>query len=289
VIKIILFSAIRYVFQASQSASLHTILLVMRTRKIIKEKNTTILAITDLSEKATNAIVHAVNLFKEAHIKLILLNVLENRKENTSLLISVEDVIHKGSDIALEKQSAEITSIFKKKKLDISTCSLLGRRLNIAIGNNIHYEDIDLIVTGISPAKNTFKEVANIPLLFIGQSRFPVLLVSENCSHKAVKNILTINLSSYPYKNTFSKTFEHIIKDKSISKHTIHIYGKKINNVMSAILHTMLTKHKINLIVIISSPGDKIDRALLGYNFHDLYPAITSLLVPQAKTAISLQ
>lgn len=254
----------------------------MRLEKEEKKANRTILAITDFTKSSTNAILFAANLLQYSTLKIILLNVFETPGDKDSLLISVDDILIKDSDTRLKKQTTEITSFLKERKLNISTRSLPGK-LKKGIEKIIEEEDIDLIVMGIPLEKYPSKYLEDCPVLFIGQSKNPVLLVPENCVDKPLRSVLTLNFDTAKLQNMLNKDLEHIINHDHITKYTISINEKKIDHKVIASLHTMLKKEEVEFIIFIPAPGDKIDRALLDYRVQDLCPSVAILLNSQPK------
>jgi nucleotide-binding universal stress UspA family protein len=251
--------------------------LAMSVQKSKKKADRNILAITDFSKSSTNAILFASRLFEDSNLKFKLLNVFENPNEKATLLISVEDILTKDSEAGLEKQSTEIATLLKSLKFKISTHSHQGR-LKKAISTIAQTENVDLLVAGISSDKYPCKNFNNTPLLFMGQSKFPILIVPEKCSDKAVNSVLILNLDAHLPKNILEKGFESIINHDHIAKYTISLNEKKIDAGTLSHLNSELKEHAVNLIIIIPTAGDKIDRAMLDYQIKELCPSIASLL-----------
>ncbi len=237
----------------------------------------TILAITDFTKSSTRAILFAVNLFRYSTLKIILVNIFETPSDKDSLLISVEDIILKDSETGLKKQSAEIITTLKNEKITILTNSITGK-LKKGIGKIIESEQIDLIVAGIPSDRVRDNIFYDIPLLFKVQSKYPVLLVPENCIDKPLRSILTVNFDSAQSKNETDNTLEQIINHDHISKYTITINEKKIDNSVKASLQTMLINDNVELIIFNPAPGDKIDMALADFRIQELYPTVATLL-----------
>jgi hypothetical protein len=245
-----------------------------------KEKrkvNRTILAITDFSKSSTTAILFAARLFKNSKRKIIFLNVFENPNDKSPLLISVEDILIKDSEAGLKKQSTEVETALKTLKFSSTRHSMAGK-LRKAIRTITQFENVDLIVAGIPANRYPCKNLNNAPLLFMGQSKYPILIVPEKCSHKPVKSILVVNLAGHPTKNSVEKGFEYIINPDHISKHLLSLNEKKIDNGIVSSLHKTIKEKDVNLIIIIPAAGDKIDRALRDYQVQELCHFIASLL-----------
>lgn len=249
----------------------------MQKRK--KKIDKTILAITDFTKSSTNAMLFAAHIFKDVNLKFKLLNVFENPAERATLLISVEDILTKDSETGLKKQSAEIASVLNSPKLNISCYSKPGR-LKPVIDTILQTEPIDLIVSGIPADKYNGKNLNNVPLLFMGRNKLPLLMVPEKISDSPVKNILIINLDAQQLKTAFVNKFESFVNHDHISKHVIYINEKKIDHALAASVNDLLIQREADLIIVIPAPGDKIDRAIQGYSAQELYPAIDSLLNP---------
>ena len=239
--------------------------------------NRTILAITDFSPSSTNAILFAAYLFQYSAFNILLLNVFETPSDKDSLLISVDDILIKESDTRLKKQSAEIASILKDQKLNISTYSFPGK-LKKGIAKVMETEDIDMIVSGIPSDKYPSKYLDSCPMLFMGQSKYPVLLVPEHCVDKPLRKVLTLNFDSVKEPNILNKDLEHIVNHDHITKYTLSINENKIDSKAIASLRTMLKKEEVELIIFIPAPGDRIDRALIDYQVQELSPAVSSIL-----------
>lgn len=244
-----------------------------RKIKVIK----TILAITDFSKSSTNAILFAADIFKDSDIRVKLLNVFENPDDEGLMLISIGDILSKRSEDSLELQSSEIASILKEKNLDISTYSASGKLKKI-IGNLAQSEDISLIVTGIPDNKYPCKEPNNTPLLFMGQSRHPVLMVPENCSSKTVNNILILSFDAHLPENKIDTSLEKMVNHDRISKTIITLNEKNVDNEKISSIYTSLKENRADMLVVVPSASDKLDRALLDYQIQELYPTLASVL-----------
>ena len=242
-----------------------------------KKEDPTILAITDFSKSSTNAILFAAHLFRDTTLKINLLNIFENPTDKATLLISVEDILMKESVISLKKQAAEIAFVLKKQKPTILSHSI-SEALKKGIAKIAESEKIDLIVAGIPAGKYPSEYLNDYPILYIGQSKYPVLLVPENCVDKPVRSVLTLNFDSAKQQNTENKDLEHIVNHDHIAKYTININEKKIDRKVTASLQSMLKKEEVELITLIPAPGDKIDKALLDYRIQELYNTTASLL-----------
>ena len=249
----------------------------MSTIERKKKEDKTLLAITDFSKSSTNAILFAADIFKDFSIRFKLLNVFENPDDEGLMLISIGDILSKKSEDSLKNQSAEIASILKEKNLDISTYSASGKLKKI-IGRLAQSEDINLIVTGIPANKYPCKEPNNTPLLFMGQSRHPVLMVPENCSSKTVNNILILNLDAHLPENKIDISFERMINHDHINKTIITLNEKNMDNEKISSIYTSLKENHADMLVVVSSVGDKLDRALLDYQIQELCPTTASLL-----------
>ncbi|HTA26953.1 MAG TPA: universal stress protein [Bacteroidia bacterium] len=237
----------------------------------------TILAITDFSKSSTNAILFAAHLLKDSNLKLKLVNIVENPTDKTPLLISVEDILAKDSEDGLKKQSAEIASAFKNDTLHISTYSLSGKLKKIVPAIS-PADTIDLIVAGIPSDKHSGKNLHNVPLLFMGQSRHPTLIVPENFTPKPIKSVLILNMSSEPPGKTFDFGFEHIFSQHQPARHIIQINAAKTGPGALASIENTISDEKKDLAILIPSAGDRIDKALLEYRIQDLSPFVTSIL-----------
>lgn|GEM_PF-4665676 len=253
----------------------------MCAQKIEKELPKTILSVTDFSKRSTNAIAFAANLFVNKKLKILLLNIFQNPDEAKTMLILVDDILGKESEKGLKKQSVEITSLLKGQNLDISVYSMSGT-LKRAVNTITQTEDIDLIVAGIPAGKYSCKNFENLPILFMGQSRYPVLLVPEKCSDSPVKDIFVLNLDSSRGKFDVKKSFKHLINHNHLTERSISINEKKTDKAVIESFHNIfaIQKQKTDIIIIIPSPGDSIDRAMLGLQIDKLCPIITSLLNP---------
>lgn len=249
----------------------------MSVQKDKKKATRNILVITDFTKSSSNAILFAAHLFKNADLSFNLLNVYDNPGVKATLLISVEDILAKDSEAGLQRQSAEVASALKKLKPVISTHSVTGK-LKKAISIIAQSEQIDLIVAGIPSNKYPCKNLKDRPLLFMGQSRVPVLLVPENCSDKPIKNILILNLDGHHHKTSADKGFECIINHDHISKFTISLNEKKIDSDALSLFYGTLKENNANLIIIIPAVGDNMDRLLLDYQIQELCPAVSTLL-----------
>jgi Universal stress protein family len=237
----------------------------------------TVLAITDFSKCSTNTVLFAANLLKYSNLKIILLNTFETPNDKASLLISVEDILSKDSEYGLKKQSDTIASVTERQKLSITTHSQSGK-LNKVIGKELQKQEVDLIADGIESDKYPSMYFNNIPTLFMGQSRYPVLLVPETTSIKNIKSILVLNLDKNKNKNHAKEGLEKIINHNHLLQYSLNIFENKFSSTIADSINKLITRQKVDLIIIIPSPGDKIDRALLNYQFHELCPSIVSLL-----------
>lgn len=243
-----------------------------------KKIDKTILAITDFSKSSTNAILFVARLFKNCNLKFALLNIFKNPGERTSFLISIDDIVSKDSEISLKKQAEEIAVDLKDLKPEIVPYSL-SAKLKKNIENISQSESIDLIVTGIPANQYPSEYLNNIPLLFIGQSKFPVLMVPENCAPTPIKSILVLNLDARLSKNRANKGFEYFANSHKIGKNIIYLNEKKMDNTAKVTsLFTSIRDNDVNLLMIIPSAGDKIDKALLDYQMQELCPMVASLL-----------
>ncbi len=242
-----------------------------------KKVNRTILAITDFTKSSTNAVLFAANLFKYTNLKIILLNVFETPNEKEPLLISVEDILTKDSESGLKKQSSDIALKLKEQGVSISTFSISGK-LKKALTQVMETESIDLILSGISTDIYPSKYFSNTPILFIGQSKYPVLLVPEKASDKELKSLITVNFDASKHEIPRDREFEHMVNHDHIVKHVLSVNEKKIDKKIISSLQTMLSKEKAELVILIPAPGDKIDKALLDYRLQELCPTIASLL-----------
>jgi Universal stress protein family len=249
----------------------------MKVQKSGKKADKTILAITDFSKSSTNAILFAAHLFENSNLKFKLINIFENPNEKATILISVEDILTRDSEAGLTKQSAEIASLLKSLKFKISTHAISGK-LKRVIGNLTQSETVDLIVAGIPADKYPCKNFNNTPILFMGQSKYPVLMVPEKCSDTPVKSILIVNLDTHLPQNTIDKGFEDMVNHDHVAKHVFSLNEKKMDSRTIASLNGEIKKHNVDLIIFIPAAGDKIDRALLDYQVQELCPTVTSLL-----------
>ncbi len=246
----------------------------MSLQKDKKNVDRTILAITDFTRSSTNTVLFAANLFKKSNLKFLFLHSYESPKD---FLIFVEDILAKKSEAGLKKQSSEIATILKQTNLDISTHSITDE-LKKAVSTIAQSEDIDLIVAGIPADKYPCRTLNNIPMLFMGKAKHPILLVPEGSSEKPVKRVLTINLDTRLLKNTFGKKFEDMVNHDHVAKHIIFINENIQHTALSASIHKMLSHGETDLIILIPASGDRIDRALQGYKVQELYPAVVKLL-----------
>ena len=238
-----------------------------------KKTDRTVLVITDFTKSSTNAVLSAASLFEKLNLKFILLNVFENPAEKSHLLISVEDILVKDSEAGLKKQAAELASTLKGKEVSFTTYSAAGR-LKKVVKAIQETENIDLIVVGIPSDKHPFKDLNKIPLLFMGQSKLPVLMVPEKCPDKPAKNAFIINLGAPLSRKAVDKEFEHIVNHDHIAKHIIYFNEKQPNHA----LHEMLLESESDLMILIPAPGDRLDKALLEYQITTLAPTLASLL-----------
>ena len=112
----------------------------------------------------------------------------------------------------------------------------------------------------------------------MGQNRYPVLLVPEECSNKPIKNILILNLGSHQVNDYSKNGLEHILNHNHLAKFVINLNDIKNDNTETAFLNKTLTKQKTDLILIVPSTGDRIDRALLNCQVKELNTLLVSLL-----------
>jgi hypothetical protein len=236
-----------------------------------------VLVVTDFSKSSANAIYFAAKLLKHAELKFVLLNCYVNPDEKSTLLISLKDILQKKSERALEKQVSEMESLIEKKPLEISTYSEPGK-LKKAMDTITGNEEIDLMVAGIPSAQYQGKIPVSIPLLFMGQGRYPLLLVPEDCNEKDIKNILVLNMNPIPPETSIKKGLEHIINHDHLSRHTININERDFDSAKAKSLGETLSRRAEELIIIIPSPGDRIDKSLMEYRIQELCPAVGSLL-----------
>jgi hypothetical protein len=275
--KVIYIDDIPYFTTYLENSSLLKMRLGMLDRKRDKNVNRNVLAITDFSKSSTNAILYASNLFNYSNLKIILLNAYETPDEKAALLISIEDILSKDSETGLKKQSTDISTITNDRNLEISTYSI-GAKLKYAIGKIIQSENIDLITAGIPKSKYPSTFLNKNPILFMGQNRYPVLLVPEECSNKPIKNILILNLGSHQVNDYSKNGLEHILNHNHLAKFVINLNDIKNDNTETAFLNKTLTKQKTDLILIVPSTGDRIDRALLNCQVKELNTLLVSLL-----------
>jgi hypothetical protein len=240
----------------------------------------TVLAITDFSKCSTNAILFAANLLKYSNLKIILLNTFETPNDKASLLISVEDILSKDSESGLKKQSDGIIAALERQKLNISTYSHAGK-LNKVIGKILKEQEENLIVAGIPPDKYPLLYINNIPVLFMGQSRYPVLLVPESTPVKNIKSILVLNLDKNNNENLAKKGLEQIINHDHLLQYSINISGDISSNTIAEPTRKLLSTETIDLIILLPSSGDKIDRAILNFEVLELFQLFASLLNTQ--------
>ena len=243
----------------------------------------TILAITDFTKSSTNAILFAAHLFKNSNLKFEILHAFGNPIERESLLIYIEDILAKKSETGLKNQSYEIaaalpgrTSSGKNAKFNIATHSVndISKK---AISNTLQLAQVDLIVVGIPSYKKPGKKLNNLPLLLMGQSKYPVLLVPEESSAKQIKNALILNFGSF-INDTLGSRFETIVNHDHLSKHIIQLGDTGQHTPVSGTINNVLIQEKTDLIILNAAAGDKLDRALLDYNIQELPPIIISML-----------
>ena len=237
----------------------------------------TILVITDFSECSTNAILFVAHLFQHTKLKISLLNTFGNPSERESFLLYIEDILAKKSGKGLKKQTTEIDSIFKERKLNISTHSLPDS-LKKGIAKIIEAEDIDMIVVGLPAGKYPSEYLNTCPVLFRGQSKYPVLLVPEKCINKPLRNVVTLNFYSAQQQNILNKDLEHLVNYDDTTNHVINVNDGKTNNTTLKTLENTITSTKKDLIILNSAPGDQIDKALLEYRIQDLSSLVISML-----------
>jgi len=251
----------------------------MGAKKAEKKVTKTILAVTNFSKSSTNAIVFASNLFANRKLKLLLLNIFENPDETKNMLILINDILGKESEKGLKKQSVEIKALLKDRNLDISVYSMTGK-LEKVINTINQTQNIDLMVAGMCSGKYSNKGPENLPMLFMGLSKYPVLLLPENYSDGPVKNILVLNLESDRERFNVKRYFEYIINQDYLTGRIININEKKIDNEMVASLQRMLAmrKEKTDIIIVTPPSGNSIDRAVLELKVDKLSLITSSLL-----------
>ncbi len=249
-------------------------LLPVQAKKANIREERTILAITDFTKSSTNAALYATHLFKDTSLELKLVNVFENPSDKAPLLISVEDILAKDSETGLKKQSEELAEALKNTA-NISTYGVAGN-LKKAIPSISQANSINLIVAGIVPAKKPVTHLENTPLLFMGQSKYPVLLVPENSKPKTLKNILILNLNAQ--LPAVDKKLEKIFNHDHITSQVIQINEKKQDKATVASIESKISSAKKDIIIFIPSAGDKLDKALLDCQFQELCDIVSNIL-----------
>ena len=240
----------------------------------------TILALSDFSDGSTNAALYASRLLNARltqfgqgnKARLILLNSFDNGINRTALLISIEDILHNDSVNGLKKQAAKIHSM-GGEGIEIETQSIPGD-IKRAIDSVVKKNDIQLIAAGISSRRYHI----NIPILFLGMNKHPVLLVPEKCSFSPINEIALIDDGVSLSNDSIAKSFGNIIPYEKIKNHTISVFGKSIENKTSKKLQNIIAKHHIGLIVIIPSPGDKTDKLLSEHRINNLISSVETVI-----------
>jgi nucleotide-binding universal stress UspA family protein len=240
----------------------------------------TILAPTDFSKIARNAIEYAVEIAKRSSAKLVLLHVYEPPiiSAEVPILLPVAD-IEKGLRTRLERIKKNLLAKHGKK---ISVeCQVSGGFVMDEINSFAKENKADLVVMGIAGA-GYIKEklIGNTTTSVIKNATFPVIAVHKNVKYKSLKKIalacdfketkhkLVLNplknlantfkshiyiLNVVPPSNsipTISKAVEGIKLDHSLegAAHSFHIVENE--DVVSGINH-FVDKNKMDMVAMI--------------------------------------
>ncbi len=237
----------------------------------MKIKN--IIALTDFSDSSTNAALYAANLLQEGSLNVTLVNVDEKPVHKAAMLISFDDILGKSSEIELKKQTEQLTYLFNNDKISIATYSGKGDLKKI-INSFAGHNEVQLIVSGMPSLRGLPKS----PLLFLGRDKCPILLVPDKCSFKPLEEIVFVHNGSSG-QPSIGKTFINIIPRNEMESPGMKTHDRNIENITSTVLQTIISEYGADMAVIIPTPGNKTDMAILDYRIKDLIPPVDSILI----------
>ncbi|WP_062061493.1 universal stress protein [Aquimarina longa] len=187
---------------------------------------------TDFSENAMNALRYAAELFKYEHSCFFIIHVYADEVYNTSTLASqdvfekLKEMMHKTSDIALEKVCSTIQQVSPNPRHNYTILSKFGNLTN-ELNDLVNQENIDIIVMGTKGKTNDRKlTFGSNTLQVLKHVNCPLLAIPDNCSYHRPKNILFPTNYLLPFKrrelkllNTLTKSFRSIIHFLHVSNY----------------------------------------------------------------------
>ncbi|WP_452228060.1 universal stress protein [Lacinutrix sp. MEBiC02404] len=245
-----------------------------------------ILLPTDFSDNSKNAIVYALNLFKDDVCTFYVLNTYTpivyqmEYMQTSSAQFELLDIVKKSSLNGLSAIKEEIEKTYSNAKHTVETISTFNTLIS-EIEEQVKREKIDLVVMGTQGASNVqgvlfgsntvhvFKNIKSpvlaIPSGFEFESVLEVLFPTdygldfqdnqlEPLLHLASSNHFRVNILHVNYGEPLSEKQKQNKENlKVYFKHVAHIFHDvKNNNVQDAINEFQL-KTKINLLVMINN------------------------------------
>lgn len=118
----------------------------------------TILLPTDFSENAANAVNYAINMYGSEECKFILLNTYKTPHAGASMLVSIEDLMHKETVAELEQEVDRIRKAYPDNNLNLEIKAEFGDIL-MGLERVIREESVDLIIMGTKGASGVKEAV----------------------------------------------------------------------------------------------------------------------------------
>lgn len=149
----------------------------------------TILLPTDFSENAANAIDYAINMYGDEEARFILMNAYNTPHAGASMLVSIEDIMHKEAVNDLKMERQRIIDEHVGHVLDIDTRAVFG---DVMIGLNTvcNEVDVDMIVMGTKGATGLKGAIlGSNTAAVIKKARRPLIIVPEQCKFEKPVNI----------------------------------------------------------------------------------------------------
>ncbi len=148
----------------------------------------TIIATTDYSEAADNAVAYAAALAKYFNSRLILFNTFHLPNPSSRIPFSIPDLegLKEENMERLQSMAQEIEETFGMKTESVSSASFMMGGLKKLVQD----KHADVVVMGMGGSFLTHKLLGNTTTNILRQANFPVLIIPENAVFHEIKNIL---------------------------------------------------------------------------------------------------
>ncbi|MCB0429877.1 MAG: universal stress protein [Flavobacteriales bacterium] len=160
----------------------------------------TILLPTDFSDESKNAIRYAINLYGTQDVRYIALHAYDLQHHNTTMMISLDDVLKKDALEAMDMEQAWLKKEYAGQTLPLTPVVQKGE-LPLVLEKVIAHEKADLIIMGTKGASGVSKVLLGSNAVRVIQSaHIPVIAVPLKAGVQPLKKVLLAVDFREPFK-----------------------------------------------------------------------------------------